>query len=50
MKTFERIATVVAILLLTWLLASFIDVLAHNLSTYQYAEWNAFVLMSQIGR
>lgn len=29
-----------------WFVASYIDILAHNLSDYNYAFWNAFTIFS----
>lgn len=35
-----KIYVIISILVFTWLIASWIDVIAHNVSDYKYAWWN----------
>ena len=41
----ENICVYVSGLFLVWFVASFVDVLAHNMSDYNYAWWNFFTLI-----
>lgn len=35
----------VCVMILLWILASYIDVIAHNMSTCIYADWNFFKMV-----
>lgn len=41
----EKIATGISAALVLWFLASWIDVILHNTTTYIYAPWNMFTLI-----
>lgn len=41
-KTIENIIYTIIIMFFLWFLISFIDVNLHNMSDYQYADWNMF--------
>lgn len=36
---------IICILIIGWIIASFIDVNIHNMTTCEYASWNAFELL-----
>ena len=41
----ERIATGIAVAGLVWIIASWVNVVAHNTSDYVYATWNLFTIL-----
>ena len=45
MKHLKNILFVVSILVLVWFVASWVDVLNHNLSDCVYQPWNLFALL-----
>lgn len=40
-----NIITIVSLLIFAWAFASYIDIVAHNLTTQTYANWNLWELM-----
>lgn len=42
-----NILTGVSVAWLVWVLASYIDTITHNLTTYQYQWWNCFELFTK---
>ena len=49
----EKIMNVVAVMsvaLMVWIGASFVDVVADNSTTAQHADWNAFVIMTELAK
>ena len=45
MRTIEKVLTAVSGILILWILASWVDVVAHNTTTCIYASWNLFELL-----
>jgi len=41
-NTIENIIITIIVIIFLWFLISFIDVNLHNMSDYQYADWNMF--------
>ena len=41
----EKIAIIIAIIILMWILVSFIDINAHNLTDQQYHPYNFFEIV-----
>lgn len=39
-----NIMSVVAILMITWMIASYIDIVMHNMTTCNYAWWNLIAM------
>ncbi len=46
-NTIENIIITIIVIIFLWFLISFIDVNLHNMSDYQYADWNMFVIMEE---
>ena len=44
-KIIENIFICLLIVLLVWISISFIDVINHNMTDYNYADWNIFAIM-----
>ena len=44
-KIVTNIFTCMLIIIFTWIAISFIDVIGHNLTDYNYASWNIFEIM-----
>lgn len=49
-KALEYGMTVASIALMVWIGASFVDVVADNSTTAQHADWNAFVIMTELAK
>lgn len=45
MKRVEKIIYVCCLVVLAWLIASFIDINMHNLSDLKYHSWNMFRIL-----
>ena len=46
-KTIENIIYTIIIIFFIWFMVSFINVVMHNNSDQQYADWNMFVIMEE---
>jgi hypothetical protein len=44
----ELVGIVFTLLMSLWLILSYMDIVANNLSTYTYAKWNIIILLSNI--
>lgn len=44
----ENAIFTIVVFMVIWICASYIDVLAHNMTTYEYAWWNWFEFISNI--
>lgn len=42
-------AEVISVIIILWLLASFIDINSNNMGSHEYASWNAFSLLIEKG-
>ena len=47
-KLLEATVYTVALLLLVWVVVSFVDITSHNLTTFQYWEYNLFILLGGV--
>lgn len=43
-----NVITAVSLMIFAWLFVSYIDIIAHNLTTQQYASWNAWEIMLKL--
>ncbi len=44
MNRIEKIINLISLILFAWILLSMCDILAHNMTDYNYASWNAMEL------
>ena len=44
-KFLSNLFTAVSVAVIVWVLASYIDVITHNLTTCVYAKWNIFPMI-----
>lgn len=49
-KVLEYGIAVVSIVFLLWIGISFVDVITDNTTTAQHANWNAFVVMTELAK
>ena len=49
-KKVETISCVISALVLLWIAVSYIDVVAHNLTTCHYQWWNFFEFLVRFGK
>ena len=45
MRKSEKVLYIVCILIMAWLVLSFINVIMHNMSDYNYASWNVIEIL-----
>lgn len=43
-----NVITAVSLMIFAWLFVSYIDIIAHNLTTQTYASWNAWEIMLKL--
>lgn len=48
LKVLKVVGTVVVIAILLYLVASYIDVITHNLTTMEYQDWNFFTIFVEL--
>lgn len=48
MNKIWNVLEIIGGLFLLWVFISWIDVISHNLTTYIYQPWNAFVLFTKL--
>ena len=49
-KVLEYTIAVMSIMFLLWIGISFVDVITDNTTTAQHANWNAFVVMTELAK
>lgn len=40
-----KAVSVISVLFVAWILVSWVDVIAHNVSDYSYSAWNLFTIL-----
>ena len=48
MSKIEKYTTLISLIFFIWIVLSMCDILAHNMSDYNYASWNAMELFYNI--
>ena len=48
MNRIEKIINLISLILFVWILLSMCDILAHNMTDYNYASWNAMELFYKV--
>ena len=44
----EKIINLISLIFFIWILLSFFDILAHNMTDYNYASWNAIEIFYRL--
>ena len=44
----EKIINLISLIFYIWILLSFFDILAHNMTDYNYASWNAIEIFYKV--
>lgn len=48
MNRIEKIINLISLIFFIWIVLSMCDVLAHNMTDYKYASWNAMELFYKV--
>lgn len=48
MSKAEKIINLISLIFFIWILLSFFDILAHNMTDYNYASWNAIEIFYRL--
>ena len=48
MNRIEKIVNLISLILFIWIVLSMCDILAHNMTDYNYASWNAMEIFYKV--
>ena len=48
MNRIEKIINLISFIFVLWVTLSFFDILAHNMTDYKYASWNAMEIFYKV--